>query len=211
MLIYEKDNKLNINFENSTEKQPDISIGKEDGKTEIMVDGQKDSSLPDISKAEAGYVLKLVNVPEERVVSEIKNVSGESGTVLFAGFPTDEITSNAIIDWVDSFLRDFPDNGSLTNIHSIEYIDRAITPYIRVLTDWDSETYYTEYKFWPDGRIVTEKRQGRTGMPFPIENLTFTIYGVYSKVVPQWASTKLDPVSGLDPVSPVEDSGHGRK
>ncbi len=40
MLVYEKNNKLNINFENSIEEQPDIVLGKEDGKTEILVDGQ---------------------------------------------------------------------------------------------------------------------------------------------------------------------------
>lgn len=194
MLIYEKDNKLNINFENSTEEQPDISIGKEDGKTEIMVDGQKDSSLPDMSQAEAGYVLKLVNVPEERVVSEIKNVSGQSGTVLFAGFPTDESTSRAINDWIDSF-RD-PDNGSLTNIHSVEYVNKSVeTPYIKVLTNWSSASDYTEYEFYSDGRIKTLSRQGKIGESFPIENLTFTIYGVYSKVVPQWTgSASMPPI-----------------
>lgn len=203
MLIYEKDNKLNINFENSTEQQPDISIGKEDGKTEIMVDGQKDSSLPDISQAEAGYVLKLVNVPEERVVSEIKNVSGQSDTVLFAGFPTDESTSSAIKAWIKSFPREeIPDNGSLTNIHSVEYLSKLVEiPYIRVLTNWLSDRNYTEYKFYSDGTIVTQKRNGNTGMAFPIENLTFTIYGVYSKLVPQWASTE------SASVFPISDGG----
>lgn len=207
MLIYEKDNKLNINFENSTEQQPDISIGKEDGKTEIMVDGQKDSSLPDISQAEAGYVLKLVSIPEERAVSEIKNVSGQSGTVLFAGFPTDESTLGAIIAWVDSFLKEgiYPDNGSLTNIHSIEYKDgKGTIPHIRVLTNWLSDSDYAEYKFWSDGRIATQKRNGRTGRTFPIENLTFTIYGEYSKVAPQWAST--ESISAFH-----GDGGHGTK
>lgn len=63
MLIYEKDNKLNISFENKTEN-PDVVLGKEDGKTQILVDGQKDSSLPDMSETEAGSVLKLVSVPE---------------------------------------------------------------------------------------------------------------------------------------------------
>jgi hypothetical protein len=190
MLIYEKDNKLNINFENSTEEQPDISIGKENGKTEIMVDGQKDSSLPDISQAEAGYVLKLVNVPEERVVSELKNLSGKSGDVLFAGFPTDEITSNAIHNWIESLSSEgiYPDNGSLTNIHSIEYIEAiGDIPHISVLTDWSGNKYYTKYEFYSDGRIQTQNRNGSTAMSFPIENLTFTIYGVFYKVVPQWA------------------------
>ena len=201
MLIYEKNNKLNISFDNEIKENPDLQIGKEDGKTEIMVDGQKYSSLPDMSQAEAGYVLKLVGVPEERVVSEIKNVSGESNTVLFAGFPTDGSTSSAIYTWINSFEGIYPDNGSLTNIHSIEYAGREIIPYITVLTNWSSDRNYTEYKFYSAGRIAAVKRQGSIGVSFPIENLTFTIYGIYPKVVPQWAS-----------VSTISDGGgHGTK
>ena len=41
MLIYEKDNKLNINFENSVTENPDLSIGKSGDKTQILVDGQE--------------------------------------------------------------------------------------------------------------------------------------------------------------------------
>lgn len=40
MLIYEKNNKLNINFDNEVSEQPDLQISKEDGKTEVLVDGQ---------------------------------------------------------------------------------------------------------------------------------------------------------------------------
>jgi hypothetical protein len=40
MLIYEKDNKLNINFENNVEETPDLQISKESGKTEVLIDGQ---------------------------------------------------------------------------------------------------------------------------------------------------------------------------
>lgn len=40
MLIYEKDNKLNINFDNEISENPDLQIGKEGGKTEVLVDGQ---------------------------------------------------------------------------------------------------------------------------------------------------------------------------
>lgn len=31
MIIYEKENKLNINFDNSAEAEPDVVISKEDG------------------------------------------------------------------------------------------------------------------------------------------------------------------------------------
>lgn len=41
MLIYEKDNKLNINFENSVDGEPDLQIGKDGDKTKILVDGQE--------------------------------------------------------------------------------------------------------------------------------------------------------------------------
>lgn len=40
MLIYEKDNKLNINFENSVNESPDLQIGKSGDKTEVLIDGQ---------------------------------------------------------------------------------------------------------------------------------------------------------------------------
>lgn len=40
MLIYEKENKLNINFDNEVSEQPDLQISKEDGKTSVTIDGQ---------------------------------------------------------------------------------------------------------------------------------------------------------------------------
>ena len=40
MLIYEKDNKLNINFENTVDGEPDLQIGKDGDKTEVLIDGQ---------------------------------------------------------------------------------------------------------------------------------------------------------------------------
>ena len=40
MIVYEKENKLNINFENSVSETPDLQISKEDGKTSVTIDGQ---------------------------------------------------------------------------------------------------------------------------------------------------------------------------
>lgn len=40
MLIYEKDNKLNINFDNEISEDSDLQISKEDGKTQVLIDGQ---------------------------------------------------------------------------------------------------------------------------------------------------------------------------
>ena len=40
MIIYEKENKLNINFDNSIEAQPDVQLSKEDGQVNIEAGGQ---------------------------------------------------------------------------------------------------------------------------------------------------------------------------
>lgn len=40
MIIYEKENKLNISFDNSTEAEPDVVISKEDGQVNIEAGGQ---------------------------------------------------------------------------------------------------------------------------------------------------------------------------
>ena len=40
MIIYEKENKLNINFDNSTEAEPDVVISKENGQVNIEAGGQ---------------------------------------------------------------------------------------------------------------------------------------------------------------------------
>ena len=44
MIIYEKDNKLNINFENNVEEQADLQISKSGDKTEVLIDGQPGGS-----------------------------------------------------------------------------------------------------------------------------------------------------------------------
>jgi hypothetical protein len=41
MLVYEKNNKLNINFDNEISENPDLQISKENGKTEVLIDGQE--------------------------------------------------------------------------------------------------------------------------------------------------------------------------
>lgn len=44
MLVYEKNNKLNINFDNEVSENPDLQINKEDGKTQVLIDGQPGGS-----------------------------------------------------------------------------------------------------------------------------------------------------------------------
>jgi hypothetical protein len=46
MLIYEKDNKLNINFDNEISENPDLQIGKNGDKTEVLVDGSSNPTIP---------------------------------------------------------------------------------------------------------------------------------------------------------------------
>lgn len=41
-----KNNKLNINFDNEISENPDLQIGKEDGETQVLIDGQPGDGLP---------------------------------------------------------------------------------------------------------------------------------------------------------------------
>jgi hypothetical protein len=55
MLIYEKENKLNINFDNEVSEQPDLQISKEDGKTSVTIDGQESGGvLPPATSEDVG-------------------------------------------------------------------------------------------------------------------------------------------------------------
>lgn len=64
MLIYEKNNKLNINFENSVVESPNISVGKEDNKTKILVDGEP---LDDSSLTSESLLETVENMTEESI------------------------------------------------------------------------------------------------------------------------------------------------
>lgn len=46
MLIYEKNNKLNINFDNEISENPDVQIGKDGDKTEVLIDGSSNPAIP---------------------------------------------------------------------------------------------------------------------------------------------------------------------
>lgn len=64
MLVYEKNNKLNINFENSVTESPNISIGEEDNKTKILVDGK---SLDNSSLTPESLLETVENMTEENI------------------------------------------------------------------------------------------------------------------------------------------------
>lgn len=64
MIVYEKNNKLNINFENSATKSPNISIGEEDNKTKILLDGKP---LDDSSLTPESLLDTVENMTEENI------------------------------------------------------------------------------------------------------------------------------------------------
>lgn len=92
MIIYEKDNKLNINFENIVEGEPDLQISKESGKTEVLIDGQPGGS------GSSNFVFDLANAKRP----EIDGVEYDYVYVKGSG-ANDEALSNV-------FVYDFP-NG----------------------------------------------------------------------------------------------------
>jgi hypothetical protein len=66
MLIYEKNNKLNISFDNKVSENPDLQISKEDGKTQVLIDGQPGgggdvSQLPVVDISDDGKFLCVIN------------------------------------------------------------------------------------------------------------------------------------------------------
>lgn len=87
MLIYEKNNKLNISFENEIKENPDLQIGKSGDKTEILIDGSSNSGLPEYDDTMEGAILTLVLQP--RVLIEAQTVAFDKGTGHFThGFDT---------------------------------------------------------------------------------------------------------------------------
>lgn len=87
MIVYEKNNKLNISFDNEIKENPDLQIGKSGDKTEILVDGSSNSGLPEYDDTMEGFVLTLVTQP--RVLIEAQTVAFDHGTGYFThGFDT---------------------------------------------------------------------------------------------------------------------------
>lgn len=63
MLMYEKNNKLNINFDNEVSETPDLQISKEDGKTQVLIDDQSvgGGQLPVVSTGDNGKFLCVID------------------------------------------------------------------------------------------------------------------------------------------------------
>lgn len=74
MLIYEKNNKLNINFDNEVSEQPDLQISKEDGKTSVTIDGQQNSQIPvPVLPDDVGKII-VVNAQGQYQLADISSV-----------------------------------------------------------------------------------------------------------------------------------------
>ena len=81
MLVYEKDNKLNINFDNKVDNSPDLSIGKSGDKTQILVDGQPSGG------GGALIVTMIQDVPGTGLEWSSETTYGEVYEAMLAGRP----------------------------------------------------------------------------------------------------------------------------
>lgn len=89
MLLYEKNNKLNISFDNEIKENPDLQIGKSGDKTEILVDGGSNSGLPEYDDTMSGAVLTLVAQPRVLIEAQTVTIDTENGYGQFThGFDT---------------------------------------------------------------------------------------------------------------------------
>lgn len=101
MLIYEKNNKLNINFDNEVSEQPDLQISKEDGKTSVTIDGYQNSSIPvPVLPEDVGKAI-IVNENGDYTLAEAGGGSGglfvitidESGETITSDKTAEEIVN----------------------------------------------------------------------------------------------------------------------
>lgn len=93
MLIYKKNNKLNINFDNEVSEQPDLQISKEDGKTSVKIDGQESGGSVSsvngktgavvLSASDVGaYTKPASGIPASDLASAVQTSLGKADTAL---------------------------------------------------------------------------------------------------------------------------------
>lgn len=89
MLIYEKENKLNINFDNEVSEQPDLQISKEDDKTSVKIDGQESGGGSGGETLRASFTQNGVVTICDKTIAEIYSAYSEGKYVYagLAGFP----------------------------------------------------------------------------------------------------------------------------
>lgn len=122
MVVYEKNNKLNINFNNSIEEVPNIQLGENDNnKTDIEIDGKSlnDSLLTTDSlvettsemtaeqKAEAKANLGIIDATAENIVDATAAMTQEQATQTRQNIGAD--TPATVTEWLDEHVD--PDTG----------------------------------------------------------------------------------------------------
>ena len=163
MLVYEKNNKLNISFDNEIKENPDLQIGKSGDKTEILVDGSSNSGLPEYDDTMEGAILTLV--PQPRVLIEAQTVTFDNGYGQFThgfdttGFVDDETYALCTMNEIDCIFTWQDKNGG------------------RFIYDKNSSTTYFIY---PDGNISCTRPQAGNVV---FSDITTTAGG---ELVPTW-------------------------
>jgi hypothetical protein len=186
MLIYEKDNKLNINFENSVDGEPDLQIGKDGDKTQILVDGKESDGssggLPEYTVGDRGKILQIVDVFEEKEVLPTTQVAGRNDSVLFPGFDASEETYNALLNAseVDGCLI-VSGNRVNPSIVSVSMPDGKIK------IGWQRKDDVGQSYICSDGHVCLI--DGNRA-PEYIDDFSFSLVGRFSDVKPMWVENK---------------------
>lgn len=98
MLIYEKNNKLNINFDNEISENPDLQIGKDGDKTEVLVDGSSNPAIPvPVLPEDVGKTI-VVNEDGSYALANAGGGGSEPFIMHFTGSGTGTVTPTETIE-----------------------------------------------------------------------------------------------------------------
>lgn len=100
MLIYEKENKLNINFDNEVSEQPDLQISKENGQVNIEAGGQPIGGGSEIFVVTFSGTTTDGNAACDKTWEEISDAY-DSGTK-FDVYWSDGYIKYSLVPWFDS-------------------------------------------------------------------------------------------------------------
>jgi hypothetical protein len=110
MLIYEKNNKLNINFDNEINENPDLQIGKNGDKTEVLVDGSSNPTIPvPVLPEDVG---KTIVVNEDGSYA-LANAGGGSTAPLVVSFTASPPSFQVVCDKSYSEIKNAYDSGRI--------------------------------------------------------------------------------------------------
>lgn len=152
MLIYKKNNKLNINFDNEISENPDLQISKEDGKTSVKIDGQE----------------------------SVTSVNGKTGAVMLTAADLDDSFKDALLDcfanvaWATEDGQQYYDalesalyppadlvsisavfNQGQTVIYDTDSLD-VLKPMLTVTANYDNGTHRTVTDYTLSGTLEVE-------------------------------------------------------